>query len=197
MAELTKKQVAAIKAVGKVCGVSPSIAPIVRYVFSDGLNVYGTNAHVLLIEREIGAPKGAYFPNSAETADTMLFFVGVSLNSILNSLHGCEKENTAESETRATFLRAKYAFDVEYKKELYQITFSNDGHFQKEAFFLKRLIKQAISFVGKGFSLYQNELEERCVFESKDGKRIAIVMCLYKTDGIKLLNDVDLKGEKK
>lgn len=194
MAELTKKQVAAIKAVGKVCGASPSIAPMVRYVFSDGLNVYGTNAHVLLIEREIGAPKGAYFPNSTETADTMLLFAGVSLNSILTNIHGCEKENTAESETRATFLRAKYAFDVEYEKELYQITFSNDGHFQREVFFLKRTIKKVISFVGKEFSLYQNELEDRCVFESKDGKRIAIVMCWYKTDGIKLLNDVDLKG---
>lgn len=72
-----------------------------------------------------------------------------------------------------------------------------EGHFQSEAFFLKRLIKQAISFVGKGFSLYQSELEETCVFESKDGKRIAIVMGWLKTAAIKLLNDVDMKGEKK
>ena len=197
MAELTKKQVAAIKSVGRVCGLSLSIHPMVRYVFSDGLNVYGMNASILFITRDIGAPKGAYLPKSAETADSMLSYTGVSLNDILTNLHRYEKESTAEPEMRATFLRAKYAFDAKYKKELYQITFSNDGHFQKEVFFLKRMIKKAISFVGKGFSLYQNELEERCVFESKDGKRIAIVMCLYKTDGIKLLNDVDLKGEKK
>lgn len=195
MTELTKKQVAAIKAVGRVCGLSFSIHQMVRYVFSDGLNVYGTNASILLITRDIGAPKGAYFPKNAETADSMLFFTGVSLDDILTNLHRCEKESIVESETRTTFLRAKYAFDVKYKKELYQITFSAEGgHFQREAFFLKRLIKQAISFVGKGFSLYQNELEDRCVFESKDGKRIAIVMGLYKTDCIKLLNDVDLKG---
>lgn len=193
MTELTKKQVAAIKSVGRVCGLSLSIHPIVRYVFSDGLNVYGTNASILLITRDIGAPKGAYFPKNAETADSMLFFTGVSLDDILTNLHRCEKENTAESETHATFLRAKYAFDVEYKKELYQITFSNDGHFQKEMFFLKSLIKKAVAFVGKGFSLYQSEFEEKCVFESKDGKRIAIVMGWYQTYGIELLNDVDLK----
>lgn len=73
MVELTKKQVSAIKAVGKVSGASPSIAQIVRYVFSDGLNVYGTNEHVLLIKREIGAPKWAYFQNSSETADGIVF----------------------------------------------------------------------------------------------------------------------------
>lgn len=193
MAELTKKQVAAIKAVGRVCDTIEYKLPIILYVFSDGLNVYGANASILLIARDIGVPTGAYLPKNAETADTMLSFTGVSLDDILINLHRYEKENTAESETHDTFLRAKYAFDVEYKKELYQITFSNDGHFQREVFFLKRTIKKAISFVGKGFSLYQNELEDRCIFESKNGKRIAIVMGLYKTDGIKILNDVDLK----
>lgn len=193
MAELTKKQVAAIKAVGKACVTTNYMYPICKYVFSDGAKIYGTNAYILFMERDVGAPKGAYLPKSAERIDPKILFLGKDLDNFLKRLHGCEKENIAESETRATFLRAKYAFDVEYKKELYQITFSNDGHFQREVFFLKKTIKQAISFVGKGFSLYQNELEDRCVFESKNGKRIAIVIGLYKTDGIKLLNDVDLK----
>lgn len=187
----------AIKAVGKACGVCTDLRPIVRYVFSDGSNVYGTNAHIFLIAREIGAPKGAYFPESAERADTMPFFVGVSLDGILTNLHRCEKENTEGSETRATFFRAKYAFDIEYKKELYQITFSNDGrHFQNEAFFLKRLIEKAVAFVGKDFKLYQNKPKEVCVFESDDGKRLAIVMAILRTQNIKILNDVALKGQK-
>ena len=194
MAELTKKQVAAIKAVGKACDTTKYQYPLVKYVFSDGAKIYGTNAHILFMERDVGAPKGVYLPKSAERIDPKILFLGEDLDYFLKRLHRCKKESTAESETRANFLRAKYAFDSEYKRELYQITFSNDGHFQREFFFLKRTIKQAISFVGKGFSLYQSELEERCVFESKDGKRIAIVMGLYKTDDIKLLNDVDLKG---
>lgn len=196
MAELTKKQVAAIKAVGKACCVSPYMYPIVRYVFSDGSNVYGTNARVLLIAREIGAPKGAYFPKSAETADTMLFFEDESIDSILPNLHRCEKESTAESETRSAFYRAKYAFDAEDKKELYQITFAADGgHFQREAFFLRSPIKKAVAFVGKDFKLYQNEPKGMCVFESDDGKRLAIVMEMSRTQNIKILNDVDLKGK--
>ena len=193
MTELTKKQISAIKAVGKACDTTEYRHPLCKYVFSDGAKIYGTNAHILFMERDVGAQKGGYLPKSAERIDSKILFLGEDLDYFLKKLHRSENENTAESETRATFLRAKYAFDVEYEKELYQITFSNDGHFQREVFFLKRTIKKVISFVGKEFSLYQNELEDRCVFESKDGKRIAIVMGLYKTDGIKLLNDVDLK----
>lgn len=194
MTELTKKQVAAIKAVGKACDTIEDRRPICTYVFSDGAKIYGTNACILFMERDVCALKGAYLPKSAERIDHKILFLGEDLDYFLKRLHECEARNLYSDNGHHVYFRAKYAFDVKYKKELYQITFSNDGHFQKEAFFLKRLIKQSISFVGKGFSLYQNELEESCVFESKDGKRIAIVMGLYKTDGIKLLNDVDLKG---
>lgn len=194
MAELTKKQVAAIKEVGKACNTPEYRRPICTYVFSDGSKIYGTNACILFMERDVCAPKGAYLPKSAERIDPKILFLGEDLDYFLKRLHECEERALYSDNGHHVYFRAKYAFDVESKKELYQITFAADGHFQREAFFLKRLIKQAISFVGKGFSLYQGEFEENCVFESKDGKRIAIVMGCLKTAAIKLLNDVDLKG---
>lgn len=192
MAELTKKQIAAINAVGKACDTTKYwwYPPLSKYVFSDGAKIYGTNARILFMERDVCAPKGAYLPKSAEMIDPKILFLGEDLDNFLKRLHECEYYDNGHH----VYFRAKYAFDTESKKELYQITFAAEGHFQREAFFSKRLIKQAISFVGKGFSLYQSEFEEKCVFESKDGKRIAIVMGWLKTDAIKLLNDVDLKG---
>ena len=194
MTELTKKQIAAIKEVGKACNTPEYRRPICTYVFSDGSKIYGTNACILFMERDVGAPKGAYLPKSAERIDPKILFLGEDLDYFLKRLHECEERALYSDNGHHVYFRAKYAFDVESKKELYQITFAADGHFQREAFFSKRLIKQAISFVGKGFSLYQGEFEENCVFESKDGKRIAIVMGWLKTAAIKLLNDVDLKG---
>lgn len=194
MTELTKKQIAAIKAVGKACDTIEDRRPICTYVFSDGAKIYGTNACILFMERDVCAPKGAYLPKSAERIDPKFLFLGEDLDYFLKRLHECEARDLYSDNGHHVYFRAKYAFDVESKKELYQITFAAEGHFQREAFFSKRLIKQAISFVGKGFSLYQGEFEEKCVFESKDGKRIAIVMGWLKTDAINLLNDVDLKG---
>ena len=192
---LKKEQIAAIKAVGKACDTTKYKYPLCKYVFSDGAKIYGTNARILFMERDVCAPKGAYFPKSAEMIDPKILFLGEDLDNFLKRLHECEARDLYSDNGHHVYFRAKYAFDAESKKELYQITFAAEGHFQREAFFLKRLIKQAISFVGKGFSLYQSELEETCVFESKDKKRIAIVMGWLKTAAVKLLNDVDLKGK--
>lgn len=194
MTELTKKQVAAIRAVGKACDTTKYKYPLCKYVFSDGAKIYGTNAHILFMERDVCAPKGAYLPKSAERIDPKILFLSEDLDYFLKRLHECEARNLYFDNGQHVYFRAKYAFDTESKKELYQITFAAEGHFQREAIFFKKLIKQAISFVGKGFSLYQSELEETCFFESKDGKRIAIVMGWLKTAAIKILNDVDLKG---
>ena len=127
--------------------------------------------------------------------DPKILFLGEDLDNFLKRLHECEARDLYSVNGHHVYFRAKYAFDAESKRELYQITFAAEGHFQREAFFLKRLIKKAVAFVGKDFNLYQNEPKETCVFESKDGKRIAIVMGLLKTAAIKLLNDVDLKGK--
>nr|DAF95981.1 MAG TPA: hypothetical protein [Myoviridae sp. ctwVB15] len=193
---LKKEQIAAIKAVGKACDTTKYQYPLCKYVFSDGAKIYGTNAHILFMEQNVSAPKGAYLPKSAEMIDPKILFLGEDLDNFLKRLHECEARDlySYSDNGHHVYFRAKYAFDAESKKELYQITFAHEGHFQREALFLKRLIKQAISFVGKGFSLYQSELEETCFFESKDKKRIAIVMGWFKTAAIKLLNDVDLKG---
>lgn len=194
MVELTKQQKNAIKAVGKACA-EKSDKPSKQFVYSDDAKIYGTNGQILFMMRGVGAPKGAYFPKDAETADTELSDVGANIDCILKQLHDCEKFNLYPAENPYFYNRAKNAFDTEYKKEIYQIIFSAEGlHFQTANFFLKRLIKKAMAFVENGFSLYQNVRNEPCIFESDDKKRVAIVMPILKDYKIIVLNDVDLNG---
>lgn len=195
MVELTKQQKKAIKAVGKACD-GKSEKPIIRFVYSDGVNIYGTNAQILFMERGVRAPIGAYTPKEADCVSEK---IKEDIDENLKKLHTCEEMNAKDGEKSSFFYQSKNAFDMKYKKELYQITFAYEegGHFQTEDLFLKRLIDKAVAFVGKGFSLYQNAPRDPCGFESKDGKRLAFVMPILRTQDIKILNDVDLNGGKK
>lgn len=192
---LTKEQEDAIKAVGAACG---GFRPIKKYVFSDGASVYGTNGQILLIERGVYAPAGAYFPHEATSADIALKMVGCSAGNFIEMLHKYDKPSVQIG----IYSNAKNAFDVELRNEIYQIDFAVGGCLcHRKKFFLKRLIDKAIKFVDKGFSLYQNELNSACIFESLNvhRSRRAFVITYHDVNPsyLKIFNDVDLKGSHK
>ncbi|HBO58777.1 MAG TPA: hypothetical protein DD624_02570 [Alphaproteobacteria bacterium] len=184
--ELSKNQIAVIKAVGKACD-SKSVF-VKQFVFSDGRDVFATNAYIALYEMEVGIPKGAYFPTLALPADANLDCAGFSADEFIGKLQKLvfNAKNEILSKRFAISEKTKEIFDNESKKQFYRFVFRKTEDFpESENFFSKRLVKKALAFVGSHFNIYQNEPDAPAVFERRDGKRIAIIMPYFKIKGKK------------
>lgn len=171
--ELSKNQIAAIKAVGKACDTK-SEKIIKRFVFSDGRDVFATNAYIALYERNVGLPKGAYFPDTGLLAKEELADAGFDADDFLGSFDRLKVSVTLSDESRMFMLGAKHLYDKKNRKELYEFTFSLEEG--RKNYFLKRLVVKAERFVSRRYMIYQNAQDEPAVFYKDDGKRIAIIM---------------------
>lgn len=174
--ELTKKQIATIKAVGKACDTK-SERIIKSFVFSDGRDVFATNAYIALYEREVGLPKGAYFPQTGLSADEEIRINGFEVDDFLGSFKRLEANVSQKSEQRRFMLGAKTLFFRRERKFIYELTFSAEE--DQKNYVLKRLFDKAEKFLGRNFVVFQNAPDEPVVFERDDGKRIAIIMPYY------------------
>ena len=171
--ELSKNQTAALKAVGKACDPE-SERLIKQFVFSDGRDVFATNAYIALYQREVGLPKGAYFPDTGLSANEELADAGLSADDFIRSFDRLKESVTLSDERRMFILGSKHFYDKKNRKELYEFTFSLEEG--RKNYFLKRLVVKAERFVGRRYMIYQNAPDEPAVFFKDDGKRIAIIM---------------------
>ena len=162
---IKKEQISAIKEVGKACDPK-SKKPIKQFVFSDGKDIFATNGYIALYEREVGLPKGAYFPNTGLNADEELRINGFEADDFLGSFKRLEADVLQNSEQRRFMLGAKTLYFRRERKFIYELTFSTEEDQKK--YVLKRLFDKAEKFLGRNFVVFQNAPDEPVVFEEEN-----------------------------
>lgn len=156
---LTEEQKNAIIAVGKACGVRCKLGTL-KYVYSDGEFVYGTDGHIMLVAKE-AVPKGFYEPNGNPTERV---FKPLSYREVIPDY---------EKYIRPIFSRSDF-FKVSGGHKKVEVFKNAAG--ENYLYIQTRLFRKAKAFIGNDCKLFSDPESGRdpVVFDGKD--RLAVVM---------------------
>lgn len=156
---LTEEQKKAIIDVGKACRVRCMLGTL-KYVYSDGEFVYGTNGHIMLVAK-VAVPKRFYEPNGNPT------------ERVFKPLP--YREVIPDYKTYIQPLHSRSKFVQKRNGHVKADIFKNSAGEEYLAI-QTRLVMKAKAFVGNDFKLFSDPESGRepVVFEGKD--RLAVVM---------------------
>lgn len=157
---MKKEQKEAIIAVGRACDLKCN-REIIRFVYSDGKFVYGTNSHIMLVAKA-AVPKGFYEPNGNPS--------NIDLKPLeYRKVIPDYKKYIQPLHSRSDFFQVRGGYT---KCEVFENWAGGNFYY----YINTRFLRKAKAFVGNDFKVFADPESGRepVVFEGKD--RLAVVM---------------------